>query len=75
MVGTIRKNKPELPPQFALQKSRTGKSSIFGFTEDITLVSYVPKRNKVANLIYTMHHDDAIDVETEEKEAGNCDIL
>ena len=31
LVGTIRKNKPELPPQFTVAKSRNITSTIFGF--------------------------------------------
>ena len=45
-----------------MQKSRTReeKSSIFGFSNQLTLVSYVPKRNKAVILLSTMHHDKKI---------------
>ncbi|XP_035854995.1 uncharacterized protein LOC118494664 [Sander lucioperca] len=49
MVGTVRKNKPELPSQ----------SSKFAFTPTVTLVSYVPKRNKNVVLLSTLHMGDA----------------
>nr|CAH7730726.1 unnamed protein product [Callosobruchus chinensis] len=39
-VGTVRKNKREIPPEFLPRKDRQEKSSIFGFQEDATLVSY-----------------------------------
>lgn len=64
IVGTIRKNKRELPAEFVTGKNREVYSSIFGFQKDVTLVSYVPKKNKCVNLLSTMHHDDAIDGET-----------
>jgi hypothetical protein len=34
--------------------------SIFGFTKDLTLVSYVPKKNKSVVLLSSLHHDSAI---------------
>jgi hypothetical protein len=33
-------------------------SSIFGFTSDLTLVLYVPARNKAAIFLSSHHHDD-----------------
>ena len=54
-LGTIRSNKPELPPDFQPHKSRAVGSSSFGFNSSITIVSYVPKRNKVVNLISSYH--------------------
>lgn len=62
MVGTLRKNKGEIPPLFiAKMKERKINSSIFGFTKDMTLVSYKPKPNKIVLLLSTMHHKDEID--------------
>lgn len=40
---------------------------MFGFQEDVTLLSYVPKRNKSELLISSMHHDDEIDSNSGEK--------
>lgn len=45
-VGTKRKNKQELPLCFTQTKGRELYSSLFGFTQDCTLVSYVPKKGK-----------------------------
>ncbi|CAB0014424.1 unnamed protein product [Nesidiocoris tenuis] len=56
-IGTIRKNKNELPPQFVdlkLQRSKVG-SSRFLYHDDITAVSYKAKTNKMVTLISTMH--------------------
>lgn len=67
LVGTIRKNKREIPPEFSQTKNRPICSTMFGFQKDLTLVSYIPKKGKVVNLLSTMHHDDKIDAYTEEK--------
>lgn len=63
-VGTVRKNKAEIPKIFLPNKEREINSSIFVFQEDCTLVSYCPKKNKSVILLSSMHHDDAIDKET-----------
>ncbi|CAF4863247.1 unnamed protein product [Pieris macdunnoughi] len=61
MVGTLRKNKPEIPKCFLPEKKRETTSSIFGFQKDMTLCSYVPKPRKAVLLLSTMHHDDNVE--------------
>lgn len=56
-----RKNKREVPKEFLPRKNRKEKSSIFGFQENCTLVSYCPEKNRSVILISSMHHDNAID--------------
>ncbi|XP_045450966.1 piggyBac transposable element-derived protein 4-like [Melitaea cinxia] len=63
-VGTIRKNKREIPASISNARGRDIHSSEFIFQKDTTLVSYVPKKNKVVLVISTMHHDNSIDVMT-----------
>ncbi|CAI6352855.1 unnamed protein product [Macrosiphum euphorbiae] len=64
MVGTLRKNKREIPPIFVQKlKERPNESSIFGFKKNMTLVSYKPKANKIVLVISTMHNDDSIDTD------------
>lgn len=63
-VGTIRKNKPELPLCFVSTKNRPQNSSMFGFSESGTIVSYIPKKGKNVVLLSSMHYDDVIDVAT-----------
>jgi len=58
VVGTLSKNKPEIPTLFLSGKQRNVHSSIFGFTNDLTLVSYVPARKKTLILLSSQHHDD-----------------
>ena len=57
LLGTIRANKRELPPEFQKSRQREELSSIFGFANNLTIVSYVPQKNRVVNLLYTMHYD------------------
>ena len=60
-VGTVRKNKRDIPRSF-IAKKRDANTSIFGFNKHSTLVFYVPKKNKTVLLLSTMHHDKAMDV-------------
>ncbi|CAG9828735.1 unnamed protein product [Diabrotica balteata] len=62
-LGTYRKNKKELPHEFFKPISRPIQSRMFAFQDDITLVSYIPKRNKNVLLLFSLHHDDKIDVD------------
>lgn len=56
-VGTIRSNKVCIPKEMKKQSSRPNLSSLFGFHEDlISICSYVPKKNKCANLLSTVHY-------------------
>lgn len=66
-VGTLRKNKREIPVEFLPNKRKEENSSVFGFQENITMVSFCPKKNKSVILVSSMHHDDAIDLESGDK--------
>ena len=46
LVGTTKQNKRKIPQKFKPARQRDENSSILGFTKDLTLVSYVPKKNK-----------------------------
>lgn len=63
-LGTIRKNKRELPIEFSCPSKRPVASSMFAFHKDITLVSYIPKQSKNVLLVSSTHHDDNVDQET-----------
>lgn len=61
-VGTIRKNKPYIPPTFLANKSRPEFSTLFGYHNgDVSLCSFVPKLNRAVLLISTMHYTNAVD--------------
>lgn len=54
LVGTLKKNKREIPPEFLPKKTREEKSFIFGFQHEITLVSYYPNKDKVVLIASSM---------------------
>lgn len=55
LVGTIRRNKGELPPNFVSTKDRSLYSTLFGFQKEAMIVSYCPKKGKIVTLLSTMH--------------------
>ncbi|KAH9633350.1 hypothetical protein HF086_004064 [Spodoptera exigua] len=61
MVGTVRKDKREVPREFRVARGNPLHSSKFGFHPPCTLLSYVAKPNKVVIMISTMHNDATID--------------
>ncbi|XP_039866148.1 piggyBac transposable element-derived protein 4-like [Simochromis diagramma] len=67
LVGTIRQNKPELPPHLLQAKKREIFSSIFAFTNTHTLVSYIPRRGKNVLLLSTKHRRPDVSKEGKRK--------
>ena len=55
LVGTIPKNKPELPRQFTVAKGRDITSTISGFQNDAMIASYCPQKDCLDNMLSTMH--------------------
>nr|CAH7737709.1 unnamed protein product [Callosobruchus chinensis] len=70
VIGTIKANKRELPPELVNVKQRPPQSSIFAYQPHCSLVSYVPRKNKNVLVLSTMHHDDKLD-----KDSGKPDII
>ena len=64
LLGTLRKNKPDIPKQFTTGKNREVESSLFTFRNRQALVSYVSKKKAVV-LLSTMHSDKEVDEATE----------
>ncbi|KAK4318811.1 hypothetical protein Pmani_010234 [Petrolisthes manimaculis] len=63
LVGTIRSNKKEVPPEIKDTSSRELGSSAFLFTDALTLVSYVPTAAKKKNnvlLLSSMHSSPSL---------------
>lgn len=56
LVGTVRKNKTFLPLKITEMKKKPILYSEFLFTNDLTIVSYVPKKNKYVLLMSSLHH-------------------
>ena len=67
LLGTLRKNKEELPTEFLPNKKRKMFSSLFAFKEHRTLTSYVPKPNKCVILLSTMHHNNEVETDDPKK--------
>ena len=67
MVGTLRKNKSDIPPEF-LKKKKLVPSTDFAFDENMTLVSFSPKPTKIVLLLSTFHTYGVIDEDTSKPE-------
>ncbi|XP_041791116.1 piggyBac transposable element-derived protein 4-like [Chelmon rostratus] len=67
MVGTVRKNRPELPPVLLATREREKFSSQFVFTDTHALVSYCPKKRRNVLLMSTLHRDTAVSSMEEKK--------
>lgn len=63
-VGTLKKNKKEVPGSFLPNKKRTLEETLYGFTREVTMISHVPKKNKAVLLVSSMHHSESIDNDT-----------
>ena len=70
VIGILRKNEPEIPEKFQSDKSRAVGSSLFGFHDYLTLVSFLPKQNKAVSLLSSKHHDNLVD-----KKSGKLNII
>ena len=68
LVGTLKKNKREIPAEFLPNKQKPISSSMFGFQKHATLVFFTPKKNKSVVLLSTMHRDAKVDAETKQPE-------
>ena len=69
-VGTLQKNKSDIPAEFQANKTRPIGLTFFGFDKDTTMASFFPKKLKSVLLVSTMHHDDKMDDQT-----GKRDII
>ena len=59
-VGALRSNKPHLPDAMKTSNNCEVHNSLFGFNDQMTLVSYVPKPNKYVVALSSMHHDVSV---------------
>lgn len=57
---TLKKNKAYIPKEMLPSKDRPPMSTLFGFHDNVTMCSYVPKKNKSVVLLSTMHYDTAV---------------
>ncbi|KAF2882634.1 hypothetical protein ILUMI_23533 [Ignelater luminosus] len=66
LLGTIRKNKPELLQELVTTLGRDVYSTKFGYQDKAMLASYCQKKGKIVTLLLTMHDSGQIS-ETEKK--------
>ena len=59
-VGTLRSNKPHVPEMMKASRKREEHSSLFGYHDQFTLASYVPKQGRAVLLLSTLHHYSAV---------------
>ena len=67
-VGTVRKNKGEIAQEMLPRRDREVLSSVFGFSGSLTMVSYVPKKNKAVVVLSSQHHDSRVEGEKRKPE-------
>lgn len=67
VIGTLRKNNAVIPREMLADRKRQIQSTMFGFSEQTTIASYVPKKNRCVVMLSTMHHDNATDPHMENK--------
>lgn len=56
ILGTCNKRRTFVPAAFANPKRREAESSMFGFYNNVTMCSYVPKKNKAVVMLSTTHY-------------------
>ena len=63
ILGTLRKNKREIPPSFQASKDREVNSTRFGFSKDerMAICSYVPKKKKAVIMLSSLHYSESIE--------------
>ena len=63
LLGTLRKNKSEIPPSFQASKERELYSTRFGFSKNERMVisSYVPKKRKAVIMLSSLHYSKDTD--------------
>lgn len=70
IVGTLRGDKKEIPPQMKVSQSRKVDSIMFCYDKDLILVSYKAKKNKMVYLLSTTHEKGTVAERT-----GKADIV
>jgi hypothetical protein len=60
-VGTLKKNKKEIPPEFLPNRTRAVGASLYGYTNNIAMLSHVTKKNKAVILVSSVNHQEGTD--------------
>lgn len=64
VVGSLCKNKREIPPYFLDTKRREKNSTLFGYGKNQIIMSYVPHKNKNVILVSSKHDQGVIDTDS-----------
>jgi hypothetical protein len=67
-VGTVKSNKREILLEFLPSRNKEMGSKMYGFTKDLTLLSFVPKKSKSVIVLSTMHHSEFADQKSNKPE-------
>jgi hypothetical protein len=67
LLGTVRKNRAELPPELVTGKGREVMSTLFAYHKDATVASYCPKKGKVVTLMSSLHSQGEVDATNPKK--------
>nr|CAH7717457.1 unnamed protein product [Callosobruchus chinensis] len=67
-VGTLKKNKAEIPPSFLPNRKRAEGSTLYGFREECTIISHVGRVGKATVLVSSMHDRNFTDPPTNKPE-------
>ncbi|CAK1591031.1 unnamed protein product [Parnassius mnemosyne] len=68
VVGTLRSNKREIPQEIKNSRARQVGTSMFCFDNEMTMVSYKPKSNKIVYLLSTTHDQPTVNDVTKKPE-------
>ena len=68
LLGTLRSQRKEVPPEMKANPARPLHSSIFRFWEHLTMASYVPKKNKAVIMLSTEHYTAEVSNDPDDKE-------
>ncbi|MGH0115404.1 UNVERIFIED_CONTAM: hypothetical protein FKN15_000040 [Acipenser sinensis] len=72
LVGMLHQNKLDIPAVMKTSKNREVHNTEFGLKENITMVSYVPKKGKTVILLSTLHQDKSVH---EERQKNKPDVI
>lgn len=67
-VGTLQRNKREIPIEFLPNKTRKVGSVLFDFTKQVTIFSQVPKKQKIVILLSSILHEESYVEQTGKQE-------
>ena len=67
IVGTIRKNRSELPAEFVSTKDRKESTTLYSYQKEAMIVFYCRKKRMVVTLLSTMHSDKGTESPDPEK--------